>query len=93
MATVEPAPSPTPLPGLLKSPDLPPIMIQVDDVEGMHIKPWRSGQPYQYPVPKPEGDPWEIVLSSLMEKDKLQYAAWKEQIQCILVVVRFCLSV
>ena len=53
---------------------------------------WRPGQPYRYPVPKPEGDPWEIVLAPLLKKDKLQCAAWKEQIHSILVVVKCSFS-
>lgn len=85
--SVEPAPGPVPPPSP-KTPDLP-ITIHVDNVAGDNVRLWRSGQPYQYPVPKPDGDPWEIVLASLMRKDKLQCSAWKEQIQSILVVVWF----
>jgi hypothetical protein len=87
MAAIKAEPTLIPPPSLT-SPDLP-ITTQADDVEGARVKSWRSGQPYRYPVPKPEGDPWEIVLAASMRKDRLQCMAWKEQIQWILVVVWF----
>src|SRR5437016_12627900 len=83
--SVKPATELIPLLGpLLKPPDS--TQVDYENVGGTRVKSWRSGQLYRYPVPKPEGDPWQIVLIPLMRKDKLQCTAWKEQIQSILVV-------
>jgi len=51
-------------------------------------KMWRPGDPYQYPIPEPNGDPWEFVLEALLKKDKVQCDAWKDEVQNLLIFVR-----
>ncbi|KAF8901368.1 hypothetical protein CPB84DRAFT_1777694 [Gymnopilus junonius] len=46
---------------------------------------WRCGGAYEYPIPKPDGNPWEVVLEALLKKDKLQCAAWKDEVQNLLI--------
>lgn len=49
---------------------------------------WKCGEPYIYPIPAVEGDPWKILLAPLMEKDKAQCDAWKDEVQNLLIFVR-----
>ncbi|PPQ94931.1 hypothetical protein CVT25_004417 [Psilocybe cyanescens] len=46
---------------------------------------WKCGEAYQYPIPKPDGNPWEIVLEALLKKDKVQCDAWKDEVQNLLI--------
>lgn len=48
---------------------------------------WKCGEPYQFPLPEPIGDPWQTVLTPLMEKDKARCEAWKEEVQNLLIFV------
>ncbi|KAF8184209.1 hypothetical protein BJ912DRAFT_927908 [Pholiota molesta] len=46
---------------------------------------WQCGEPYQYPLPAPEGDPWQILLAPILERDKAQCEAWKDEVQNLLI--------
>ncbi|KAF9475230.1 hypothetical protein BDN70DRAFT_883939, partial [Pholiota conissans] len=41
--------------------------------------------PYDHPLPKPDGDPWAIILKPEMETDKIQCDAWKDEVQTLLI--------
>ena len=58
------------------------------DLDRHQPRMWRCGQEYQYPIPKPDGNPWEVVLESLLKKDQVQCAAWKDEVQNLLIFVR-----
>ncbi|KAJ3500850.1 hypothetical protein NLJ89_g9608 [Agrocybe chaxingu] len=58
---------------------------QVDHEGEDDPKLWKCGDPYQYTIPKPEGNPWEVVLDALMKKDKVQCDAWKDEVQNLLI--------
>ncbi|PPQ71683.1 hypothetical protein CVT26_007650 [Gymnopilus dilepis] len=55
------------------------------DLDRHQPRMWRCGQEYQYPIPKPDGNPWEVVLESLLKKDQVQCAAWKDEVQNLLI--------
>lgn len=46
---------------------------------------WKCGDPYQYSIPEPDGNPWEVVLKALLKKDKVQCDAWKDEVQNLLI--------
>ncbi|KAF9552480.1 hypothetical protein CPC08DRAFT_646840, partial [Agrocybe pediades] len=46
---------------------------------------WDCGNPYEYPIPKPDTNSWEIVLEALLKKDKVQCNAWKDEVQNLLI--------
>ncbi|KAF8175580.1 hypothetical protein BJ912DRAFT_33453 [Pholiota molesta] len=48
-------------------------------------KVWKCGEAYEYPIPKPDGNPWEVVLEALLKKDKVQCDAWKDEVQNLLI--------
>lgn len=52
---------------------------------------WRCGHPqnseHKYPIPEPTGDPWENLLTPLLQKDKAQCDAWKDEVQNLLIFV------
>lgn len=48
---------------------------------------WKCGEPYQYAIPEPVGNPWEVVLEALLKKDKIQCDAWKDEVQNLLIFV------
>ncbi|KAF9475235.1 hypothetical protein BDN70DRAFT_996554 [Pholiota conissans] len=41
--------------------------------------------PYEHAPPKPDGDPWAILLKPEMEADKVQCDAWKDEVQNLLI--------
>ncbi|KAF9471694.1 hypothetical protein BDN70DRAFT_819686, partial [Pholiota conissans] len=41
--------------------------------------------PYEHALPKPDGDPWAVILKPEMETDKIQCDAWKEEVQTLLI--------
>jgi hypothetical protein len=45
--------------------------------------------PYKHAPPKPDGDPWAILLKPELEADKIRCDAWKEEVQNLLIFVRF----
>jgi len=53
----------------------------------MQPRTWKCGEPYQYSIPEPDGDPWEVVLEALLKKDKIQCDAWKDEVQNLLIFV------
>jgi len=48
---------------------------------------WNCGDTYEYPIPKPNGDSWEVILHALLKKDKAQCDAWKDEVQNLLIFV------
>ncbi|KAF9484102.1 hypothetical protein BDN70DRAFT_196972 [Pholiota conissans] len=41
--------------------------------------------PYEHAPPKPDGDPWSILLKPKLETDKIQCDAWKDEVQNLLI--------
>ncbi|KDR83167.1 hypothetical protein GALMADRAFT_134659 [Galerina marginata CBS 339.88] len=69
-----------PLPGEQASRD--------NDVNGEPVEPpkvWDFKDPFVFAPPKPDRDPWSILLEPLMEKDKIQCEAWKDEVQNLLI--------
>ncbi|KAH9474540.1 hypothetical protein JR316_0013002 [Psilocybe cubensis] len=48
-------------------------------------KMWSIEDPFQYAPPKPDGDPWTILLEPLLKDDKLRCDAWKDEVQNLLI--------
>ncbi|KAF5316750.1 hypothetical protein D9619_006483 [Psilocybe cf. subviscida] len=48
-------------------------------------KPWQCGDSYRYPIPKPDGDPWELLLQPYLRKHNAQCEAWKNEIHYLLL--------
>ncbi|KAH9474347.1 hypothetical protein JR316_0012805 [Psilocybe cubensis] len=46
---------------------------------------WRCGDPYRYPFPESEGDPWNCVLEPYRKNDRIQCEAWKDEVQNLLI--------
>ncbi|TFK44111.1 hypothetical protein BDQ12DRAFT_730218 [Crucibulum laeve] len=46
--------------------------------------PWRSGDPFRYPIPK-DGDPWETCYKPIKEYDDVMCTAWKDEVQNLLI--------
>ncbi|TFK44143.1 hypothetical protein BDQ12DRAFT_717323 [Crucibulum laeve] len=46
--------------------------------------PWRSGDPYRYPISK-DGDPWETCYKAVKEYDDVMCTAWKDEVQNLLI--------
>ncbi|KDR78370.1 hypothetical protein GALMADRAFT_1317448 [Galerina marginata CBS 339.88] len=46
---------------------------------------WNIDDPFLYAPPKPEGDPWSILLEPLLKKDKIWCEAWKDEVQNLLI--------
>ncbi|KDR71743.1 hypothetical protein GALMADRAFT_143541 [Galerina marginata CBS 339.88] len=40
---------------------------------------------FEYAPPKPQGDPWNVLLKPLLEKDKIKCNGWKEEVQNLLI--------
>jgi len=49
---------------------------------------WTYNDPYRYPIPRGNEDPWGVLLEPLLVKDKIQCDAWKEEVQNLLIFVR-----
>ncbi|KAF8174880.1 hypothetical protein BJ912DRAFT_41003 [Pholiota molesta] len=41
--------------------------------------------PYKHAPPKPDGDPWAILLTPQLEADKMRCDSWKEEVQTLLI--------
>lgn len=52
------------------------------------LKMWQCGDPYKYPIRDQEGNNWERLLEPLLEADKAQCDAWKDEVQNLLIFVR-----
>lgn len=52
---------------------------------------WRCGDPYKYPFPETEGNPWTTVLEPYMKNDRIQCEAWKDEVQNLLIFVSISL--
>lgn len=48
---------------------------------------WNCGDPLKYPVPKEEEDLWDKLLRPLLERDKQQCDAWKDEVENLLIFV------
>ncbi|PPQ93762.1 hypothetical protein CVT25_008142 [Psilocybe cyanescens] len=46
---------------------------------------WDVRDPFQYAPPKPDGDPWTILVEPLLRNDKMQCDAWKDEVQNLLI--------
>ncbi|TFK44148.1 hypothetical protein BDQ12DRAFT_708162 [Crucibulum laeve] len=46
--------------------------------------PWRSGDPFRYPIPK-DGDPWETCYKPVKKYDDVMCTAWKDEVQNLLI--------
>ncbi|KAF4622185.1 hypothetical protein D9613_009421 [Agrocybe pediades] len=45
---------------------------------------WQVGDRFRYPLPR-DGKHWETLLDPLMERDRMQCAAWKEEVQNLVI--------
>ncbi|KAF9484106.1 hypothetical protein BDN70DRAFT_989888 [Pholiota conissans] len=41
--------------------------------------------PYEHAPPRPDSDPWAVLLKPEMDADKIRCAAWKEEVQTLLI--------
>ncbi|KAH9475293.1 hypothetical protein JR316_0012404 [Psilocybe cubensis] len=77
------------VPGPKRNDTLPTEVIQRQDNEAPESEPppkiWSVGDPFQYAPPKPEGDPWALLLEPLIKKDKMRCEAWKDEVQNLLI--------
>ncbi|KDR71744.1 hypothetical protein GALMADRAFT_253490 [Galerina marginata CBS 339.88] len=48
-------------------------------------KVWNFEDDFEYTPPKPDGDPWNVLLKPLLEKDKVRCDGWKEEVQNLLI--------
>lgn len=48
---------------------------------------WDVRDPFEYAPPKPEEDPWTLLVDPLIMKDKVQCDAWKDEVQNLLIFV------
>ncbi|KAG6915221.1 hypothetical protein DXG01_012640 [Tephrocybe rancida] len=48
------------------------------------VEPWRPGDPYSHPVPKPQ-EPWKHCHTLIQDYDKGILEAWKEEVDKLLV--------
>ncbi|KDR78371.1 hypothetical protein GALMADRAFT_95066 [Galerina marginata CBS 339.88] len=46
---------------------------------------WNLDDPFLYAPPIPEGDPWDLLLEPLLNRDKMRCDAWKEEVQNLLI--------
>ncbi|KAF8155560.1 hypothetical protein B0H34DRAFT_500899 [Crassisporium funariophilum] len=49
-----------------------------------NVKPWKCGDPFQYPVPK-NGDPWERSQNMVKDYDENMCNAWNDEVQNLLI--------
>jgi len=54
----------------------------------INYKKWKAGEPFEYPMPKGDGKHWERLLEPAMDAVKIRCAAWKDEIQNLLIFVR-----
>ena len=48
---------------------------------------WSCGDPLKYPVPREDGDLWDKLLKPLLERDKQQCDAWRDEVENLLIFV------
>jgi hypothetical protein len=53
------------------------------------VKPTGPDNPYifKHAPPKPDGDPWEILLKPALDADTTRCAAWKDEVSTLLIFV------
>lgn len=51
-------------------------------------QPRRCGDDFQYCPPEPQGDPWNLLLQPLSERDTVRCNAWVDEVQNLLIFVR-----
>ena len=51
-----------------------------------NLQTWQVGDQFKYSIPK-DGKHWETLLEPMMERDRTQCAAWKEEIQNLVIFV------
>ncbi|KAF9467945.1 hypothetical protein BDZ94DRAFT_1318466 [Collybia nuda] len=56
----------------------------MENNQGNTFKPWRSGDPYYYDMPK-KGDPWEETFKLVQKFDEEMCRGWREEIDTLLV--------
>ncbi|KAF9485640.1 hypothetical protein BDN70DRAFT_916765 [Pholiota conissans] len=61
------------------------VLSMASNTEDLNPLSWKSTDEYKYPVPKPQGDHWEIILERFLTKDKSQCDAWKDEVQNLLL--------
>ncbi|PPQ77879.1 hypothetical protein CVT25_015366, partial [Psilocybe cyanescens] len=49
------------------------------------FKVWGLDDPFLYAPERPDGDPWNILLRPLLDKDKQQCASWADEVQNLLI--------
>lgn len=48
---------------------------------------WKLDTVFKHAPPRPDGDPWSILLKPLLDKDKKRCDAWKDEVQNLLIFV------
>ncbi|KAH9475301.1 hypothetical protein JR316_0012412 [Psilocybe cubensis] len=48
---------------------------------------WDIGDPFEFAPPKPDGDPWSLLLDPLLKADKERCDAWRDEVQNLLIFV------
>lgn len=48
---------------------------------------WQCGGENKFEVPKPEGNIWKTCVEPLLEEDRLQCEAWKDEVHNLLIFV------
>ncbi|PPQ91537.1 hypothetical protein CVT25_008805 [Psilocybe cyanescens] len=46
---------------------------------------WKVGDPFQFAPPRPDGDPWTLLLEPLLKTDKARCDAWRDEVQNLLI--------
>ncbi|TFK44152.1 hypothetical protein BDQ12DRAFT_717331 [Crucibulum laeve] len=52
--------------------------------EKSEFVPWRSGDPFRYPISK-DGDPWKTCYKAVKEYNDAMCTAWKDEVQNLLI--------
>ncbi|KAF8967703.1 hypothetical protein BDZ97DRAFT_1916647 [Flammula alnicola] len=52
---------------------------------GVKVDIGKCGDDYRYPIPKPKGDPWEVLLKDLSQTDRSQCRAWRDEVENLLI--------
>lgn len=63
------------------------LILHETNVSPKTPKLWKCSDSYRFQVPRPDGDPWELVLEPLLQKDKMRCEAWKDEVQNLLIFV------
>ncbi len=59
----------------------------VTDWDVQQVPLWSCGDPLKYPVPREDGDLWDKLLKPLLERDKQQCDAWRDEVENLLIFV------